>query len=245
MLLAVLAGGGLGVLAAASLREFPAASPNAATPLVDVELGVAILPNELVTMLYALFGLGINIFALSRAIVYALRLGGELTRDGFLPKRLQTFSTLRGTPVLPLALLALLSILLVFFFQLPFLAGLAALCVVGLALDGYVSFGFTELFVPGASSYRPAAVAVGIVSLYVMLAIQATSYLRRWLSRRAWRVVHLLSYALVWGATIHAGMAGTDVTNRLYQGMAFVLSFGAITASLVRILTPRRRPVPA
>jgi uncharacterized hydrophobic protein (TIGR00271 family) len=126
MLLVVFLGGGLGALAAASLAEFPATSPNAATPLVDVEPGLALFPNDLVRLLYALFGLAINIFALSRTIVYGLRLGGELTRDGFLPERLQSFSTLRGTPVLPLATLSLLSILLVLLFSLPFLAGLAA-----------------------------------------------------------------------------------------------------------------------
>jgi DMSO/TMAO reductase YedYZ heme-binding membrane subunit len=115
--------------------------------------------------------------------------------------------------------------------------------LLGLVLDGYVSFGPAELFVPGASTFRPAAVAVGIVSFYVMLAVQVTSSLRRWLSKRAWRAVHMLSYVLVWGAAIHAGMAGTDVTHRLYQALAFVLSVAAVTASLVRIMPPRRRPL--
>ena len=45
-----------------------------------------------------------------------------------------------------------------------------------------------------------------------LVAVQATSYLRRWLGKRAWRAIHVLSYGLVWGAAIHAGMAGkTDL----------------------------------
>jgi DMSO/TMAO reductase YedYZ heme-binding membrane subunit len=117
--------------------------------------------------------------------------------------------------------------------------------LLGLVLDGYVSFGWAELFVPGASPYRPFAVAIGVVSLYVMIAVQITSYLRRWLGKRAWRAVHMLSYVLVWGAAIHAGMAGTDVTHRLYQATAFVLSVAAVAATLVRIMTPRRQPASA
>ena len=54
-----------------------------------------------------------------------------------------------------------------------------------------------------------------------------------------------LSYALVWGAAFRAGLAGTYVTNRVYQGVTFALSVGAVGATLVRIMTPRRQPVTA
>lgn len=111
----------------------------------------------------------------------------------------------------------------------------------GLAMDGHVDFGPAELFVPGTSTYRPFAVAVGIVSFYVMIAIQATSYLRRWLSRRTWRGVHMLSYLLVWGSAVHAGMAGSDVGHRLYQALAAVLAAGAVGATALRLVSPRRR----
>jgi len=110
----------------------------------------------------------------------------------------------------------------------------------GLLLDGYIDFGFTELLVPGASAYRPLAVALGILSFYVLLAIQVTSSMRRHLSRRAWRRVHLLSYGLVWSAAIHAGMAGTDTVNRAYRSLALVLTMVAVTATMLRIVTPGR-----
>lgn len=118
---------------------------------------------------------------------------------------------------------------------------MTALHLTGLFMDGYVGFGAAELFVPGQSSYRPLAVAVGIVSLYVMVAIQATSYLRRWLPVRLWRGVHLLSYLLVWGSVVHAGMAGSDIGHRLYQAVAVLLTAIAAGATTVRVLSPRRR----
>lgn len=110
--------------------------------------------------------------------------------------------------------------------------------MLGLYLDGYIDYGFTELFVPGASEYRPLAVAVGVLSFYVMVAVQATSYMRRWLSKRVWRAIHVLSYGLVWSAAIHAGMAGTDTVNRAYQVLALVLTMVAVAVTVVRVLSP-------
>lgn len=115
---------------------------------------------------------------------------------------------------------------------------MTGLHLLGLYLDGYVDFGPAELFVPGASEFRPLAVAVGVLSMYVLVAVQATSYLRRRLSKRVWHGVHLLSYGLVWGATVHAGMAGTDTSNRVYEALAIVLTFLAMIATIVRLVWP-------
>ena len=118
---------------------------------------------------------------------------------------------------------------------------MTGLHLLGLYLDGYIDYGVIELLVPGASEYRPLAVAIGVLSLYVMIAIQATSYLRRRLSKRVWRGVHLLSYGLVWGASLHAGLAGTDTVNRAYQALAIALTMIAVAATVVRVVTPHRR----
>lgn len=117
---------------------------------------------------------------------------------------------------------------------------MTGLHLLGLSLDGYIGFGPAELFVPGASEFRPLAVAIGVLSFYVLVAVQLTSYFRRRLSKRVWHGVHLLSYALVWGATVHAGMAGTDTVNRAYQGLAVALTALAVAATAIRVLHPPR-----
>ncbi len=122
---------------------------------------------------------------------------------------------------------------------------MTGLHMLGLYLDGYIEFGFTELLVPGTSEYRPFAVAIGVFSFYVMIAVQATSYLRRWLSKRVWHGIHVLSYGLVWTAAIHAGMAGTDTVNRAYQALAILLTMVAVAATMIRIISPGRRGAPA
>jgi DMSO/TMAO reductase YedYZ heme-binding membrane subunit len=115
---------------------------------------------------------------------------------------------------------------------------MTALHLVGLVMDDWIHFGFTDLFVPGASDFKPFAVALGIVSMYVMIAVQVSSYMRKRLSARVWRGIHVLSYGTVWAAALHAGMAGTDTTNRIYQAVAILLTLLAVSATFVRILSP-------
>lgn len=118
---------------------------------------------------------------------------------------------------------------------------MTALHMFGLVMDEWIHFGFVDLFVPGASDFKPVAMALGVLSMYVMVAVQATSYMRKRLSAKVWRSVHVLSYGLVWTSAIHAGMAGTDTVNRLYQGLAILLSMLAVGATIVRIVSPGKR----
>jgi DMSO/TMAO reductase YedYZ heme-binding membrane subunit len=115
--------------------------------------------------------------------------------------------------------------------------------IAGLVLDGYVTFGVAEILVPGASRWRPVAVAIGVVSMYLLVAVEVSSLLMRRLPRRAWRTIHVSSYLVVWSAAVHAGLAGTDVGNRAYQGVALFLTFAAVSAGIVRILTPSRAAI--
>jgi len=125
-----------------------------------------------------------------------------------------------------------------------FVAGLSVALVgvhlVGLALDPFVKFGLTELFVPMATKYRPGSVAFGIVALYVLLAIEVTSLAMRRLPRRVWHGIHLSSYALFVLATVHGLTAGTDRHNALFQWACLLTAGVVLFMTLVRILAPRR-----
>ena len=98
-----------------------------------------------------------------------------------------------------------------------YLGGLAVTFVgvhlAALVADSFIHFGSAELLVPLASTWRPGAVAWGIVATYLLLAVEATSLLMRRLPRRGWYAVHLCSYALFALATVHGLLAGTDGTN--------------------------------
>lgn len=123
------------------------------------------------------------------------------------------------------------------------LSGLAvvatALHLVGLVADNYVHFGWSEILVPMASDWRPGAVALGVVALYLLVLIEVTSLLMKRIPTRWWRLVHMTSYVLVWIAILHAGLAGTDASNRVYQFVALLLTILAATAAVTRLLLGR------
>lgn len=119
--------------------------------------------------------------------------------------------------------------------------------LVALVADDWLHVSWRELFVPMAISYRPGAVAWGIAAMYLVVAVQLSSWLRRRLPRRVWRGVHLLSYPAVWMVTLHGLQAGTDATRGPVR--LGVMSVAGLVAffTLLRLLGAggtRRVPVP-
>ena len=82
--------------------------------------------------------------------------------------------------------------------------------VVTAILDPFTSLGFVAAVVPLASSYRPAAVALGVISVDLLIAVIITSLLRERIGHRAWRAVHWLAYAAWPLAVLHSLTAGSD-----------------------------------
>jgi predicted ferric reductase len=134
-----------------------------------------------------------------------------------------------------------------------FLGGLALVFVgvhVGaLVLDSYLSFGLMQLFVPFTSSYRPGAVAWGVVGLYLLLAVEVTSLLRRRIPKPIWRRVHLASFGLFAVATLHGLLAGTDGGSSTLRWVMLVTTATVVALTALRVaqaLEPApARPAPA
>ena len=100
-----------------------------------------------------------------------------------------------------------------------------------LLLDTYTDFGITDVLVPFTGSWHPAAVAWGIVGMYLLGAIEITSLLRRRMSKRSWHAVHLLSYFLFATTTVHMLTAGTDVKEVVVSTAAVLLGVAAVFGS--------------
>lgn len=122
----------------------------------------------------------------------------------------------------------------------------SALAVIGVVIhlaalvaDNYVHFGVKELLVPMASSWKPGAVTVGVIATYVFVLVQVTSLLMHRLPKRLWRGIHLSAYVMTWMVFMHAGLAGTDVSNRVYQAVALLLAILAVTATMLRVILGR------
>lgn len=110
----------------------------------------------------------------------------------------------------------------------------------GLMMDSYVPFGARQLLVPMASSWRPGAVAWGIVGFYLLVAVQLTSWAMKRLPRRVWHAIHLSSIGLFLTATVHAFAAGADASNVVVQWGCLTGCTLALFLGTFRVLGPRR-----
>ena len=87
--------------------------------------------------------------------------------------------------------------------------GAEGIDVVAAILDPYLRLGLTAL-VPFAASWRPVPMALGVISMDLVVALIATSLLRKHLGQRAWRLVHWTSYLMWPMALVHTVTTGTD-----------------------------------
>lgn len=86
--------------------------------------------------------------------------------------------------------------------------------------DNYVHIPLTSTIIPLTSPYERLSLALGTVSLDLTIAVVVTSLLRRHLSRRLWRGVHLLAYASWPVAWLHSITSSPD----LLHGVLFLLA---------------------
>lgn len=113
-----------------------------------------------------------------------------------------------------------------------------------LVADSYVTFTLVDLVVPFASDYRPWGVALGVFSLWLVVAVQFSARVLRRLPKVWWRLLHRASYALVVTVSLHAALTGTDVLRGFYAGAALLLVLLPTAALLVRLRTGRQSPRP-
>jgi DMSO/TMAO reductase YedYZ heme-binding membrane subunit len=114
--------------------------------------------------------------------------------------------------------------------------------ILGLAVDDFIGFGVRDFLVPFASSYKPQALALGVVGMYLLIAVEVTSLAMRRLPRRTWYAIHLSSYVLFALATVHGLTAGTDRHNAIYQWACLLTAGVVLMLTLVRVWAPRRSP---
>jgi sulfoxide reductase heme-binding subunit YedZ len=82
--------------------------------------------------------------------------------------------------------------------------------VASTVIDTYTSIPLAAAFIPFASSYKAAWLSLGAVAFDLLLAVVATSLVRKHLGHRAWRRLHWLAYACWPVAVAHGLGIGTD-----------------------------------
>ena len=131
---------------------------------------------------------------------------------------------------------------------LTFLAlGTLALHGGALTLDGTVHIPVAALVVPGASPYRPVAVALGVLACELAALVAVSFSVRRRIGFRNWRRLHWATYGLFLFATAHGVAAGTDSSQPwalgLYLGAVGAVAFAASWRALTRPIRSTPAPV--
>ncbi len=121
------------------------------------------------------------------------------------------------------------------------LAGLTVVFIgahVGLLLsDKYSHVRVVEFAVPWAGTWRPTAIALGVVAVWLIVGVEVTALVAKRLARNWWRDVHIAGYGVFWAASVHGALAGTDAARPLYVLTALVAVGAVVFALSYRILT--------
>lgn len=95
-----------------------------------------------------------------------------------------------------------------------------------LIFDPKLGFSVKDIFIPFVSQttlVEPKYLALGIMAFYMMAVMLITSYLKKHLNHKFWRVLHFLNPVAFVFVVIHGYMNGTDMKN-FYAGSAFLFS---------------------
>lgn len=113
---------------------------------------------------------------------------------------------------------------------------LVGLHLIAVVADSYESFTAVNLLVPFTVPWNGLAFDLGVVSLYLLAAVEVTSLYQQRLPRRAWRLVHHGGFVLFWTVTAHGLLAGSDTTGALLFTTQAATAAVVATLSLYRLV---------
>jgi sulfoxide reductase heme-binding subunit YedZ len=120
-------------------------------------------------------------------------------------------------------------------------AGLALLSLhMGLlVVHDFIDFDLVDVLVPWGAPYRPVATGLGVVAMYASVGVLASSWVRRRLSTRTWRAIHLLATPAFVLALLHGVFAGSDTDQPWMLALYGVTGVTTVFLLLVRAMTAR------
>jgi predicted ferric reductase len=114
-------------------------------------------------------------------------------------------------------------------------------------IDPFTHFGWKEVLIPLASHYRPEWMALGIVGLYLGIAIGISTLLRKRIGYSWWRRLHVLTLGIFALTALHGIGTGSDTQTWWALGI-YLVSIALVGALLCwRVLSSKvkRKHAPA
>jgi len=122
---------------------------------------------------------------------------------------------------------------------------LLCLMMVGLhlllvALNRHVPINLLESLIPLASPWRPTAIALGTLGLYLSLVLVLSSYFKSAIGHRTWRIIHYGGF-LGWAAAMLHGLAAGSDTGTVWVQYVYLAEFALVAfLTTFRVLAPSR-----
>lgn len=117
--------------------------------------------------------------------------------------------------------------------------------IFSLLFDHFIPFNLSQILIPWASSYKPVTlfghqlgslyVALGVIAFYLTAIVIITSLV--WVDKKpyTWKLIHLLSYLIIFFVYIHALFLGTDLAHGTIRIIWLALGVGMGVAFLHRL----------
>jgi ferric reductase like protein len=112
--------------------------------------------------------------------------------------------------------------------------------IVTSVLDSFAPIALSDAVIPFAGTYRPLWLGLGALSFDLLLAVVATSLLRRRLGYGRWRAIHWLAYASWPVAVLHGLGTGTD--TKATWNLALTVACTAVVLCAVWVRIARAAP---
>lgn len=111
-----------------------------------------------------------------------------------------------------------------------------------LLIDPYMPFHILDVLVPMRSTFRPIAITAGVLAMYATVAVMVSSWVRKKLSTKVWRSIHLLAVPAFTLALAHGVFSGTDTQRWWMWGMYALTGLIVVFLVIVRGLSHGYRP---
>ena len=103
--------------------------------------------------------------------------------------------------------------------------------------DRYANYSPAQLLIPfAATTHKPLWVGLGQVGFYLLGIVALSFYLRRRISHRGWRGLHVLSFGVYLMALVHGVMSGTDTSVAWIQAVYWISAGSLLFLTTYRVL---------
>ncbi|EKE19016.1 MAG: hypothetical protein ACD_9C00166G0002 [uncultured bacterium] len=106
-----------------------------------------------------------------------------------------------------------------------------------LIFDKFLGVRLIDVFVPFTSYYEKVLVALGVIGFYLMLILVVTSYARKFISHKIWRILHFTNIILYVFVILHAYLLGTDIQNPIVRNIFVYANILLILIMLINMFS--------